>query len=304
VRTPAALPGVVQLGLKFRAVKRALLQQLLEQHNAQLAAAALSDTVGAATPDVDTVRVPGKPLAAADVDLVIRSSMEVHPWEVSQSSIHDRSPLRAALQLSDAVLLGEPAVKSFVQQVWQGMELQELYGPAAAPRASLRSLSRKSRMSMDASSHWGTAFKAATAVHRFKQAGLAAQQQQQQQQLEPQPPLHSSSATGGKQRAAVLDGSSNGALKHCEAALQQASPALHDPTIGYELLQNMGLAAATGSGSGGALAAGCGLVHLVLLAPRAFFNSPRGQWVMHCWIEVVFLLAYQVRGRRGSGPRR
>jgi hypothetical protein len=144
---------------------------------------------------------------------------------------------------------------------------------------------------MDASVHWGTAFKAAAAVARFKQAGLAAQQ----------PETHtSSSATGAKQWVAAL-GSSSSALKHCEAALQQASPALHDPTIGYELLQNMGLAAATGPGGSGALAAGCGLVHLVLLAPRAFFNSPRGQWVMHCWVEAVFLAAYQVRGRGGKG---
>jgi hypothetical protein len=269
-------------------VKRALLQQLLEQHSQQLAAAALSDT--APMSDIDTLGSPVKP-PAASVDLVIQSSMEIHPWESYHSSIHDRSPFKAALQLNDAVLLGEPAVKSFVQQLWLGMELQELYGSAAAaPRTTLRCSGRRSRLSMDASAHWSTAFKAAAAVARFKQAGSASQHQETLDN-------HSSS------RAAALSGSS-GVLKHCEAALQQASPSLHDPAIGYELLQNMGLAAAVGpGGGGGALAAGCGLVHLVLLAPRAFFNSPRGQWVMHCWVEAVFLLAYQVgTGELGDIP--
>jgi hypothetical protein len=65
-----------------------------------------------------------------------------------------------------------------------------------------------------------------------------------------------------------------------------------NPSVGLELMQNMGLA---GSGSQPFAWASSVLLHAALLAPRALYNSPRGRWVMRCLFEAMFLTLYQVR---------
>jgi hypothetical protein len=73
---------------------------------------------------------------------------------------------------------------------------------------------------------------------------------------------------------------------------QQHDPWLN-PSVGLELMQNMGLA---GSGSQPFAWAASVLLHAALLAPRALYNSPRGRWLMRCLFEAM----YQVRHSNGT----
>jgi hypothetical protein len=64
-----------------------------------------------------------------------------------------------------------------------------------------------------------------------------------------------------------------------------------DPHVGYDLLQNLGLA----GGLGARLAlVGAILLHGVLLAPRALHDSSWGRWVKRMVFEVLFLVVFQV----------
>jgi hypothetical protein len=65
-----------------------------------------------------------------------------------------------------------------------------------------------------------------------------------------------------------------------------------DPHVGYDLLQNLGLA----GGMGSRLArVGATLLHGVLLAPRALHDSSWGRFVKRMLFDVFFLVVFQVR---------
>ena len=40
--------------------------------------------------------------------------------------------------------------------------------------------------------------------------------------------------------------------------------------------------------------AGMGLLHTLLLTPRALHDAARGRWLKRCFFEAVFLLLYEV----------
>lgn len=64
-----------------------------------------------------------------------------------------------------------------------------------------------------------------------------------------------------------------------------------DPHVGYDLLQNLGLAGGLGSQL---VLVGAFLLHGVLVAPRALHDSSWGRWVKRMVFEIFFIVVYQV----------
>jgi hypothetical protein len=65
-----------------------------------------------------------------------------------------------------------------------------------------------------------------------------------------------------------------------------------DQKVGYDLLQNLGLAGGFGARL---MLLGAMLLHGVLLVPRALHDSSWGRWVKRMVFEVLFLVVFQVR---------
>lgn len=65
------------------------------------------------------------------------------------------------------------------------------------------------------------------------------------------------------------------------------------PSVGLELLQNMGLA---GSGRQPLALVASHMTHAALVAPRALHASARGRWLKRCIFELLFIVWYQVCG--------
>lgn len=100
----------------------------------------------------------------------------------------------------------------------------------------------------------------------------------------------SHSSTDGSQHSRIADGAA------CKAAAADRSAAISsirwlEPSVGLELLHNMGLA---GEGKQPLAWIASQAMHAALLAPRALHNSARGRWMQRCLFELLFLLWYQV----------
>jgi hypothetical protein len=266
------------LTFKFGAVKHALLQMLLDRDAQQQAAAALlghqgSDTSSAAGA---LLQQHTSPASRNGLQQVITNCLESN--DAAAVSIHDISPFHGALRMNDTHLVNLPEVTAFTQQLWLGLELQQLWGTAGSRRIGARRVStRKLTSSSTAVSAWKSAGRTATLAAKFKAAG--GHQEEAAQDGEAAPPK------GAEAVAAVTAAARAGFA-------QDAGPPLRDPSVGFELLQNLGLAPRGNEGGPGLAASH--LAHVVLLAPRAFYDSPRGQWLMHCCMEALFLISYQV----------
>jgi hypothetical protein len=266
------------LALKFGAVKHTLLQMLLDRDAQQQAAAALLGHQGNdASPAAGALQQYYSPASRNGLQQVITNCLESN--DSAAVSIHDTSPFHGALRINDTHLVNLPEVTAFTQQLWLGLELQQLWGAAGSRRIGARRVStRKLSSSTTAVSAWKQAGRTATLAAKFKAAGS--------HQEDAHAEGEKASPKGAEAVAAVTAAARAGFA-------QDAGPPLRDPSVGYELLQNFGLAPRGTEDGLGLLASH--LAHIVLLAPRAFYDSPRGQWLMHCCTEALFLISYQVR---------
>jgi hypothetical protein len=265
------------LALKFGAVKHTLLQMLLDRDAQQQAAAALLGHQGSDAPQSVGALLQQyySPASRNGLQQVITNCLESN--DAAAGSIHDTSPFHGALRINDTHLLNLPEVTAFTQRLWLGLELQQLWGAAGSRRAGARRVStRKLSSSPMAVSAWKQAGRTATLAARFKAAGS-----------------HQEGAPGEGEEVPSKGTEAVAAVAAaCAGFTQAAGPPLDDPSIGYELLQNLGLAPRGDDWRVSLLMSH--LVHIVLLAPRAFYDSPRGQWLMHCCMEALFLISYQV----------
>jgi hypothetical protein len=260
-------------------VKHALLQQLLDRDVQQQAAEALLGNTAANAP------ASAKAATTPGLQQIIGYCMEIKLSEL-QGSIHDASPYLAALRINDAAMLSEPSLQKFTLQYWYGLELQQLWGVNIAPPSAMRTTSTTSK-------RFKSGVRAPVAA--WKQAGKMAVMLTR---MRTRPRRSSSETTGDpaspKPRPVVVVCNEPPAVVKLVGG---SSATLQDPLLLFKLLQNMGLASrAPGSGPGPAAAQ---LAFLVVLAPRAFYNSPRGQWYLHCCIELLFLVNYQASVMRG-----
>jgi hypothetical protein len=264
------------LALKFGAVKHTLLQMLLDRDAQQQAAAALLGHQGNdASPAAGALlQQYYSPASRNGLNQKVTNCLESN--DSAAGNIHDTSPFQGALRMNDTHLVNLTEVTAFTQQLWLGLELQQLWGGAGSRRIGARRDSTR-RLSPMAVGAWKQAGRTATLAAKFK-------------------------AAGGQQEGAADDGETvvpkgTEPLAAVTAAVragfsQDAGVSLQDPHFGYELLQSLGLAPRGTEDGLGLLASH--LAHIVLLAPRAFYDSPRGQWLMHCCIEALFLISYQV----------
>jgi hypothetical protein len=216
--------------------------------------------------------------------------MEIKLSEL-QGSIHDASPYLAALRMNDAAMLSEPSLQHFTLQYWYGLELQQLWGAGTVAPSALRNPSTTSKRFKSG---------ARAPVSAWKQAGNAALMLTRMKSRQVRrTSLEISDPSTPKPRPIVVVCNETPATVKLVA---RSSTTLQDPLLLFRLLQNMGLASR--APGGGPAPAAAQLAFLVVLGPRAFYNSPRGQWYLHCCIELLFLINYQASMQRtGTGCR-
>ncbi|WIA32447.1 hypothetical protein OEZ86_003269 [Tetradesmus obliquus] len=91
--------------------------------------------------------------------------------------------------------------------------------------------------------------------------------------------------------------SSAAAGDHTSAAAAAVGSSWMDPNVGFNVLQNLGLAGGLGSQL---VLVGAFLLHGVLVAPRALHDSSWGRWVKRMVFEVLLLVIYQTTVLGGS----
>lgn len=228
-------------------------------------------------------------------------------------SIHDSSPYSLALSLGDSEFLGLQPVREYTRLIWHGLELHRMrrvmWQAVASPEEAAAAdgpfaSSQISRQRAGPGAYGSSQHAAGTHAAGLSGSGAALHENASGSNSK-LPALGASTAKWAARvsrrttmHASHTPAAGSGSAAARRAAAAGSSPAIAaagsswmDPHVGYDLLQNLGLAGGLGSQL---VLVGAFLLHGVLVAPRALHDSSWGRWVKRMVFEIFFIVVYQM----------